>query len=254
MRKYFRPVAKLACCVKTPQGELNYTLARSPRRRSLSISVDSQCRVKVSVPVSVSLDGVHEFIRERSDWIWSKLTEVQQRGAGWSKEFKHGEEFLFLGSKYPLSIIEIAEGRSVLFFDGVKWDIKVAGDAKDAVQGVIRNLLIDWYKAQAKEIVGGRIFHYSRIIGVEPETIAVRTQKRVWGNCHKGNRSININWQVVLAPLAVIDYVAVHELCHLIEANHSPRFWKQVETFMPDYRERKKWLRQHQGEMVIPEL
>ena len=111
--------------------------------------------------------------------------------------------------------------------------------------------MIQWYRRQAEEILGSRLFHYARLIGVEPKKIAVRTQKRLWGNCDYRTRTIHLNWQIVLAPLEVMDYVVVHELCHLIVPNHSKRFWQRVEKTMPDFKKHKQWLKDHAVDMVV---
>ena len=117
-------------------------------------------------------------------------------------------------------------------------------------QEKIKEKIVKWYRAQAEEILGVRIFHYSRILGVEPKKIAIRTQKRLWGNCDYNTKTIHLNWQIILSPLKVIDYVIVHELCHLIVPDHSRRFWKKVADVMPDFKEYKKWLRVNAHEMA----
>ncbi|MCK5215931.1 MAG: M48 family metallopeptidase, partial [Candidatus Omnitrophica bacterium] len=93
---------------------------------------------------------------------------------------------------------------------------------------------------------------YARLMGSWPRKIAVRTQKRIWGSCSKSQQRINLNWCLIMASLPVIDYVVVHELCHLGVANHSGRFWKKSEKIFPDHKIRKKWLRSRAGDMVMP--
>ena len=120
-----------------------------------------------------------------------------------------------------------------------------------ARQEQIREKLIRWYRHQAQEILGSRIFHCARVVGVEPKKVAVRTQKRIWGSCHHGKGSINLNWLIVLSPIEVIDYVIIHELCHLIVPNHSKKFWQKVESFLKDYRHHERWLKDHSVEMIL---
>ena len=94
-----------------------------------------------------------------------------------------------------------------------------------------------------------RAAFYAPLLGVRFGRIAVRCQKSKWGSCSaKGN--LNFNCLLLLAPVEVLDYVVVHELCHLLEMNHSERFWQSVADVMPDYRDRRRWLREHGGELM----
>lgn len=102
---------------------------------------------------------------------------------------------------------------------------------------------------RALEIIPERVAYFAPLVGVEVNGITVRNQRTRWGSCSaKGN--LNFNCLLVLAPSGVLDYVVVHELCHRLEMNHSPRFWREVERVMPDYAERKKWLRENGGVLI----
>lgn len=100
------------------------------------------------------------------------------------------------------------------------------------------------FRKQAAVIFAERTAYFANIMGVEYGGITIREQKTRWGSC-SSKRNLNFNWKLVLAPRNVLDYVVVHELCHLIEMNHSPRFWAQVENVLPDYRYERKWLKDH---------
>lgn len=89
-----------------------------------------------------------------------------------------------------------------------------------------------------------RVAYFAPIVGVTYGRITIRNQKTRWGSC-SGKGNLNFNCRLMKAPPEVLDYVVVHELCHRIEMNHSPRFWKEVERVMPDYRRHKKWLKEH---------
>jgi predicted metal-dependent hydrolase len=102
---------------------------------------------------------------------------------------------------------------------------------------------------RAKRIIPGRVRHYADIMGVTYGRITIRMQKTRWGSCSsKGN--LNFNCLLMRTPDDIVDYVVVHELCHLKEMNHSPRFWAEVEKVLPDYRQRRKWLKDHQNEIM----
>ena len=98
--------------------------------------------------------------------------------------------------------------------------------------------------AQASRVIPERVAYYARIVGVTYGRITIRNQKTRWGSCSSGG-NLNFNCRLMKAPTSVLDYVIVHELCHRLEMNHSPRFWALVEQVMPDYRVHRKWLREH---------
>ena len=103
---------------------------------------------------------------------------------------------------------------------------------------------------RAKRIIPQRVRYYARIIGVEYGRITIRMQKSRWGSCSaKGN--LNFNCLLMRTPDEIIDYVVVHELCHIKELNHSDRFWAEVEKVFPDYKERRKWLKDHGNEIMF---
>lgn len=112
--------------------------------------------------------------------------------------------------------------------------------SEEYMQGLVKN---------AKEIIPVRTRHYARMMGVTYGRIAIRRQRTRWGSCSsKGN--LNFNCLLILTPPEVMDYVIVHELCHLIEMNHSKEFWKGVEEIIPNYKEYRKWLKENGGELI----
>jgi len=240
MRRIRRPkrIVKTACSVQTKEGDIPFILARSSGRRTLTITVDGRAEVSVASPFNMKEGDVHAFIHEKARWILEKVTEAQKnRDILSQKEFEQGHEFLFLGKKYKVNVAERDIKRSQIAFDALTgWSIAVSKELSCEERGLqIKRKMLQWYRAQANEILGGRIFHYSRLMGVEPKKIAVRTQKRLWGCCDYNTQTIHLNWQIILSPIKVIDYVVVHELCHLTIPNHSKRFWKRVEKHMPDF-------------------
>lgn len=237
--------------LKTPQGEIQYILRRS-RRKTISVAIKDNAQILVGAPLWVEDSRVTQFLKEKFAWILRKQTEFSARNDFLERRaFTHGENFLFLGDKYPLNIIENHHKTEIRFSqDG--WQLHLPQDLNQkSREKTIKETLIDWYRTQAKEVLGGRVFHFSRLLKVEPQEIAVRTQKRLWGSCHHHSRKIHLNWQLVLSPLEVIDYVVVHELCHLLVPNHSKRFWQKVEAILPDFKKRKAWLREHGWQMRI---
>lgn len=241
-------------CHDSALGAIEYTLVRSNARRTCSIFVDEKANVSIYVPYQTTHAYIEAFINEKISWI-DKCLKVARKNQAIiaDKKFDHGGEFLFLGKKYPIDVTESPSQRMRIEFNGQRWMVCLPRELPPVErEGKIKSKLIQWYRQQAEEILGGRIFHYSRLMGVSPKKIAVRSQKRMWGCCDYNRQTIHINWQIILSPIKVVDYVVVHELCHLVHPNHGKLFWRKVEKYMPDFREYKKWLKVNHAEMVLP--
>ena len=237
-------------------NQIPYVLKRSSARRTLTICIDEEGELSVSVPMRTPDKEIKAFLFEKENWIVDKIKESKTRHSKIEeRKFEDGYEFLYLGEKFPLKTLLGDVKRVKVEFLNDAWyltlPIGLKGKEK---QKRIRTALVKWYRKQAEEIIGGRLLHFARIIGVEPEKIAVRTQKRLWGICHHTAKTIHINWQIILAPMAVVDYVVIHELCHLIVPNHSKRFWNQVARYMPEYELHERWLKEHAVDMVLPQV
>ena len=118
--------------------------------------------------------------------------------------------------------------------------------SEEAVRAAIRQTL----SRRALMRIRERLSHYAPLIGVEFGRVAIRDQKSRWGSC-SARHNLNFNWKLIMAPPEVLDYVVIHELCHLIEFNHSRRFWSLVESRMPEYEVWKKWLKVHGSELGV---
>lgn len=108
---------------------------------------------------------------------------------------------------------------------------------------------LDALKRQARDVIPARTAHFAPLAGVAYGKITIRGQKSRWGSC-SSRGDLSFNCLLMLAPPEVLDYVVVHELCHRLEMNHSPRFWAEVERVLPDYRVRRKWLKEHGGTLT----
>lgn len=148
-------------------------------------------------------------------------------------------------------IREIAEEKS-------RWIIthyKKACEKKDSrphsdLSAAQRAALEARYKEAARSYIPKRAAYYQTLTGGTYHRITIRDQKTRWGSC-SSKGTLSFNWRLMLAPPAILDYVVVHELCHLTHMNHSPDFWRAVETVCPDYRSARKWLKDHGHELVL---
>lgn len=246
-----RPEKSLCSLVIPSRGVIPYRLVRS-KRRTLQITIKESLEVNVAAPVCLSQQKIEDFINEKSAWIFKKLSEKRSFCETWRKRgYAHGEEFLFLGKKYPIHVLEQNVVKPWLIFDNARWLIAIPSSFSD--QGPqIKEQLIRWYRHQAEEVLGTRLFHLARTTGLKPQKVVIKTQKTLWGSCSSRTRSIQLNWKLILAPFEVIDYVIVHELTHLAIPNHSQRFWQKVKSILPDFKERQQWLKRHQHDLALP--
>lgn len=214
--------------------EITPKIIRSHKRRTLSISVNSDAVLVARAPLFMSDIKILKFLTEHTAWIEKAVMERQKVNAEIpKKQFIHGEEFLYLGVSYPLKVVSELK-RPLEFDNGFFLHLHHQERGK---------LIFErWYKTEAKKIFLGRIDFYAKIMGVKFCGLKVTNPIRQWGCCNSKD-SISLNWKLIMAPLHVLDYVVIHELAHIIHKNHSKRFWAKVGKFDPEYKSNKLWLK-----------
>ena len=158
---------------------------------------------------------------------------------------------MYFGTPYPLNIhhAEIDTPQVEL-----KWNIflaktPIANDQQLIANG-LRQAFTRWYTKTGTEAISYRAEYFAHLIGVTFNKLRLKEVKTLWGSCSPKN-NLTFNWKLVMAPAEVIDYVVVHELCHLRERNHSKRFWTLVKEFAPDYKVHRKWLKENEWQLSI---
>jgi predicted metal-dependent hydrolase len=205
------------------------------KRRTIALIIERDGSLTVRAPKRVTLQDIHGFITEKTDWILRSREKIKAIVPIRKKEYADGERFLFLGTEYELRLVP--PQRPVLKFDG---GFTLSTSARERGE----QMFTQWYKAQALTVFIERVSHYATLHGFEPKQVKVNSAKTRWGSC-SANGTINFTWRLVMAPLEVIDYVVLHELAHLKVKNHSPRFWALVESICPEYKLQRQWLRQN---------
>ena len=220
--------------------EFPLEVIRSDRRkRSVSFEVRDE-RVTVRVPKRLSEKHLCEFIVKRTPWIIAKLKEARERPSIKPKEYVNGEAFPYFGHDYCLKI-DTCDEKSVELRDGYLRIALLRTDTKP--RETAQRLLESWYKDQVSAYLKEKVAQFAKVIGVSPKSIIVKSYKSRWGSCSpKGD--LSFNWRLVFMPHPIIDYVVVHELCHMLELNHSKRFWQHVEHHIPNHRARRNALKQ----------
>ncbi len=232
---------------------ISYELKLTRRCSTMEIRVNSRGAVKVLAPYWCRKKEIKDFIHSRSQWILRQVDHMKRENGGIINCLLHpGAHLFFLGSRYPL-VVEKGEGRKTYVeFDGARWVIRLCNGISDSrKRNELKKGLKKWFKDQAEELLGGRVFQLSRRMGVLPKRVSIRQQKSIWGSCNAHLQSLNLNWKIIMAPFEVIDYLIIHELCHLRIPNHSQRFWQEIKSFAPDYQKQQKWLKDHSRELAL---
>jgi len=216
--------------------QISYTVIRRPRRKTASIVIRPDNRIEVLAPSRMPARLIDEFIQQKSVWIHKKLHFNRTVRAEYvAKTFQAGEQFYLLGKPYTLSL---QQGKRAIQLNG--HELLVSHPAPQPA--TIGRQISRWYCQQAEAHFKDRSLFFATIIGIQPQLVGVKAYKSRWGSCHHDGR-IYFNWRLIMAPEHVIDYVMVHELCHLIHANHSKDFWALVQSVFPAYRDAKNWLK-----------
>lgn len=160
------------------------------------------------------------------------------------KEFASGEQVLFLGRRYRLKVLKRTGNQEAkLELSGRRIFVTVSSQLtpKEKKES-IKNILKLWYFGEAEKVVNKRVLRFSRLLDIVPAGIKIRDQQKRWGSCSQSG-ILRFNWRIVMTPISILDYVAVHELCHIKIKSHTQDFWKLVSLAMPDYQKRRKWLK-----------
>lgn len=218
------------------QGDgFNVAIIRSKRRKTLALAV-ANGEVTVRMPAKMAAHHAERFIQQKSAWIQQKLAA---HPAMRKKSFADGETFLFMGQKLLLNIRPGSVDNQISVHQQT---LLLELKNKTPSQALISKHLTAWYKQQATRHLLSRCRELSALTGLTPIDTIVKTYKARWGSCTRSG-DIQFNWKLIMAPEAVIDYVIIHELCHLKQHNHSPAFWQLVENFCIHYQVHRAWLK-----------
>jgi len=225
--------------------ELKYQIVRSAKRKKLTISVERDRSVIVHAPEGADEETIRRLVETKRQWLFGKLNHTQkyQQPHAPGKEVVNGESAAYLGREYRIEMTETKSG-SVEFSRG--FFIPPTHQAKR------RKVLRDWYVSRAKELILPRVELRARDLGVTIHGARIVDNRYRWGSCTVKDR-VNFNWRLIKAPMYVIDYVIVHELTHLLEANHTPQFWNVVRAKVTSSEKAKLWLKEH-GQILEEEI
>jgi hypothetical protein len=267
-------------------ADLTFALRRSARRRTIGITIPREGLPVVALPARCSRRVAAAAVRGKLAWVRRKLGERDALAQLAPHRYEPGERFPYLGREHELVVVgawprhQAAERSAAgehggqLAFDvaagdeAVGRDEGVGDDTDDGGASVPLRLRAGrfellgsaradaaahfraWYRRRAADVLGARVAHFAAVVGVAPPPFAVKDMRSRWGSCSAKGR-VSLHWGLVQLDPALLDYVVVHELCHLGELNHGPAFWRRVEAALPDWRERRKRLRVEGRRVVV---
>lgn len=193
-------------------------------REKLSIHIDSFGFLTVKAPNGTSKEVIISAIESKGAWILEKIREMEvAREIPKARGFHVEGKFLYLGKEYFLHELI---------------------NTSDLDEETLKKNLKRFYMNSLKKIVGERIKIYQQQLKVKPKVIEIVESKTKWGSC-SSDRKLTFNYRLAMAPIEVIDYVVIHELCHLSHMNHDRSFWRLVGSIMPNYKEKEAYLARH---------
>lgn len=231
--------------IKYGRKQIEYSVKRGKRKKTLAINVTPAAQVVVLAPEFVSGEIIKTIVTKKARWILKKQEYFKKLGTLFpEKEFISGEGVLFVGRRHRLKVKRMLKessdgakltGRRIFVSVGKNLD---AQESKEK----IRDILTRWYFSQATRIIKQRVNRYSKLLNMAPREVVIKNQKKRWGSCG-GNGVLRFNWKIVMAPISIVDYIVVHELCHLKIKSHSAEFWRLISLALPDYQKRRDWLK-----------
>lgn len=236
------------------ESPLIYSLRRSERAKNTRIVVKPG-KIEVVAPPKVSERRIKAFVEAQQDWIRAAVKRIADKVKAvpclTPADYADGATVPFQGRQIPLRVKPTSAKtvRVQLQNDETFIVALPAGTDRQQSSELIRQSLVRWMKNHARQQANALIEKHARQHSLFPRALRIKTQKSRWGSCGPRN-DINLNWLLVLAPPAALEYVVVHELCHIKHKNHSRDFWMLVAEHFPDYQQQRRWLKQHGASLM----
>ncbi len=199
------------------------------RKKTISIRIEKK-NILINAPNFIQDNYILDLLKKKRNWINDEFTKINSEKNAFIKK---GEIF-YLGKKYKIQLKK-----------GMKNDIVINNFYLEITYKrkniKLKKTLDDWYKRKCIILLEEKLLFFSQKMKVEYQSFIVRSYKRRLGSCDNRKR-LSFNWKLILMPKEIIDYVIIHELCHILHFNHSRLFWKEVLLYCPEYKKHKKWI------------
>jgi len=206
------------------------------RRKTIGLHITSDARLIVRAPHFASENYIIQLIQRKESWIRSKQEYFKKHQEKITvKDFVPGEEFLYLGRKYPLTAVDDLP-KAVVLGESLMISSMVLANAQVHIE--------NWYKTQALDVLTERVNYWANDTGLTYKSVKINQATTRWGSCGY-NDTLNFTWRLIMAPERVVDYVVIHELMHIKQKNHSRKFWLEVLKVLPNYKWDEQWLKEN---------
>ncbi|MCL2679754.1 MAG: M48 family metallopeptidase [Dehalococcoidia bacterium] len=237
IRKSRRPADTENCLAKFNGHNVPYVLVRSRAARHARLEIRPESELRVIIPAAYPRSFAEALIKSKQSWILRKLQHIEnnRRISACDDDSVH-----YLGRKLALVCVKSddATPQATAAGDILLLRLPAGLDAKTAAE--------TWLKAQSRVYLNELVWRLNRHMGVNCSGLRISSARTRWGSCSPRG-GISLNWKLIMAKPEAIEYVVIHELCHLEEMNHAPAFWRLVQKYCPDWREQRKWLSDHAG-------
>lgn len=223
-------------------GDIRYELRRSGQRKTVDVVIERDGHVSLRAPAHFPEEQADAVVRQKRFWIYRNLAEWRDLNATRVvREWVNGEGFLYLGSSYRLLLVQ-GQDVPLLLKDGRFCLNRELVDLGGEV--IAKQTFETFYREKGMERIRRRMDYFAPKVGVAPASVQVKEIGYRWASCAPSG-GISFHWKCMMAPPKVIDYIIVHELCHMRHRDHTDAFWNEVDKVLPDYYERKAWLRNY---------
>ncbi len=229
--------------IRLGDSRIRYTVVRSARRKkTVSITVHPEKGVLAAAPMRTLDQEIESIVRKRAAWILRKLSEDRPKRP--ARQLATGETLYYLGREVSLLVQLTHDPAPSVSLEAGILRLECPARLEEEERGpALRQTLLSWYMGQAEELMRAAVERWRSVVGAAPVRISIGDQKTRWGSC-SSKGSLRFNWRLAMVGQELADYVAVHELSHLLVANHSAAFWDEVARVIPDYESRRRRLRE----------
>lgn len=238
------------CEMEIGGKRVEYRIRRNPRARRVLLKMQDDLGLVVVLPRWFAASGVPGVLLENRAWVLRALAKRDADIAAHAPEPGGVRTILYQGRRIPLrSLLEPHRSPPLLLLSGGEFLLHAAPPGPDAE--AFESLLHRWYRARAQALFPQKVALWAARTGLRPRTLRIGDLKTRWGSCSSLG-TVSLSWRLLLAPEEVLDYLVVHELCHLRRPDHSASFWNLVGAYLPDYNRPRNWLRHHGAALRTP--